>query len=84
MYILSLVPAGTSRFWIGLTDLFHEGKWVWASSGTAATYTNWDITQPDNANGTEHFAHISEKEIFRKWNDYDNDRLFHGLCQFQL
>lgn len=32
---------GGRNFWIGLSDVTEEGKWVW-HSGEPLTYTNWD------------------------------------------
>ena len=34
-------PTGANGYWIGLTDLSHEGHWMWISSGKSAEYLNW-------------------------------------------
>ena len=53
--------------------------------GQEAFYTNWGKNQPDNANKTEHFAHISSVYAERKWNDYhENKTGIYALCQFSL
>jgi len=73
MFLLAADPTGKGSFWIGLTDLFHEGTFIWPSTGEQATYFNWKDGQPDNAgNGIKHFAMIYPASLERKWNDYYN------------
>jgi hypothetical protein len=79
---------GVHYFWIGLTDIFHEGTFVWIT-GEKVTYTKWYINNPDNAYKNEHFGHIEGKNRERQWNDQDNDFLndvgnIYALCQFNL
>ena len=78
-------PEGIKSFWIGLTDLFHEGSFAWVT-GEPVTYTNWAKGQPDNGgNLNEHFAVIWPVSHSRKWNDYFNDITGRfALCQFEL
>jgi hypothetical protein len=89
MFLNQTDPTGQNRFWIGLTDLAHEGHWVWMSSGRVAEYTNWK--NHDNHNTTEHFVQILNAAEGRLWNDCPNQsgisvctKPFHGLCQFVL
>ena len=77
-------PSGTDLFWIGLTDLLHEGKFVWIS-GESATYTNWFTVEPSSAGIKEHFAHIYPNSASMRWNDNSNDKTnIFALCQFNL
>merc|ERR1712013_611104 len=32
---------GVGSWWIGLTDMSHEGRWMWGHSSTDSTYTDW-------------------------------------------
>jgi hypothetical protein len=85
MFLLTADPTGQGSFWIGLTDLFHEGTFIWSSSLENATYLNWAHGRPDNMNKIEHFVEISAAQHGRKWNDCHND--YQGrfaLCQFVL
>ncbi len=84
-------PTGENVFWIGLSDIAHEGKFVWMTSGKPAEYTNWRSGMPDNYDKTEHFGQISNLSYQRKWNDCANfagvtvcKLPFRGLCQFVL
>ena len=78
-------PDGTRSFWIGLTDLFEEGNFMW-TSGTEATYRNWLQNEPNNVGGDEHFVHIWTKMHHqRRWNDEENEKTgIFALCQFVL
>jgi hypothetical protein len=83
MFLKKADPTGKKYFWIGLTDLFHEGKFVWSSTGQAASYTNWETDQPDNSQRNEHFVHLFSSLQMRKWNDnYENKTGIYALCQF--
>ncbi len=85
MFLLTADPTGKQLFWIGLTDLFLEGTFIWPSTGEKATYLNWAGLLPDNAGGIEHFAHIASSLHERKWNDWNNDRAgVYALCQFSV
>ena len=78
-------PGGNATFWIGLTDLFEEGNFVW-SNGDKSTYRNWYPGEPNNGYmHNEHFGHIWTKaKHHRQWNDLINDDSMMALCQYDL
>merc|ERR1712013_784650 len=43
---------GVGSWWIGLTDMSHEGRWMWSHSSTDSAYTDWlpghPSTEPHN------------------------------------
>lgn len=41
--------AGTSRWWIGLSDIASEGQFVWIDNSPAAGLKLWANAEPDNA-----------------------------------
>jgi hypothetical protein len=80
---ITLTP-GERLFWIGLTDIFQEGTFVW-TTGEKLTYTNWYDKEPNNQFKAEHFGNIFYKLKERKWNDNFNDNSdIYALCQFSL
>jgi hypothetical protein len=84
LFLKAADPTGLKLFWIGMTDLFQEGTWMWEPSHELASYFNWNKGQPDNNNGTEHFAHLYNAASSYKWNDCKNDNCKNSmmaLCQ---
>ena len=69
-----LAPAADGGLWIGFTDRKKEGAFAW-SSGSASTFTNWSVAQPDDHRGSEDFTHLWGPQVkvlmaeAGKWND---------------
>ncbi|CAG2254486.1 CLEC17A [Mytilus edulis] len=38
-------------YWLGGSDIQNEGSWIWASSLTQFTFTDWSPTEPSNGTG---------------------------------
>ena len=57
----------SSGIWLGATDIQSEGVWIWNSSGSALTYTNWSLGDPDNYGGNENCLHMWHN--LGEWND---------------
>ena len=51
--------------WIGYNDEAQEGNFTWVSG--SSDYTNWRSGEPNNSNGTEHFARILKES--GEWTD---------------
>ena len=82
LFLDTVDPGGDNPFWIGLTDLFEEGNFVWFN-GDKSTYRNWLAGQPDNSEGREHYGTIWTTHQ-RTWNDWNNYGPAMALCQFDL
>jgi parallel beta-helix repeat protein len=59
------------NFWLGGTDEAIEGQWQWITD-EEWQYSQWDHTQPDNAQESEHALHIWEGG---RWNDEKMDKV---------
>jgi hypothetical protein len=72
-------PSGSNWFWIGLTDLFQEGSWMWEPSHVPLNFSNWAHAQPDNWQSRQHYGILETAQMGRKWDDVfidaDNDDL---------
>ena len=64
-------------FWFGLQDQALEGAFGW-DDGTALTYTNWRIGEPNNSGGLEDCA---EMEPTGLWDDQDCVRPEAYVCE---
>ncbi|NES20793.1 MAG: CHAT domain-containing protein, partial [Symploca sp. SIO3E6] len=74
------IPADGSA-WIGASDAEVEGTWKWETGPEAGTvfwqdgnpigFTNWDMNEPSNNNGVEHYAEFVQ--LGNSWNDLAND-----------
>ncbi|XP_077861873.1 BMP-binding endothelial regulator protein-like isoform X2 [Saccoglossus kowalevskii] len=67
--IMTVYVAGF--YWLGITDLGHDGTFTYYSSGLhiAGTFENWDVNEPNNENGVEHCTEIWK--LNGLWNDVD-------------
>merc|ERR1719209_2348094 len=58
-------------FWIGLTDIFHDGTWVWDHLGRPLDFSNWASGEPNNLNGLQHCAALEPYDC--EWIDVGCD-----------
>jgi hypothetical protein len=70
------------RVWIGFNDVANEGAFEWTDQSPVA-FTNWNSGEPNNANGTEHYAELLGSN--GEWNDMpDNGGSFPHIAVFEL
>lgn len=71
--------------WLGGTDAGHEGVWEWVT-GEKWKYSRWasgkNFTQPDNANGSQHYLSL-HPEFGKNWDD-DYDMSGFGVTKYLL
>ena len=69
------------RYWIGLTDLATEGKFVWQHAfSPLREYTNWIPGEPNNM-GNEDCVMIWPHKGGWGWNDGPCYTNLHALCK---
>lgn len=66
-------------YWIGLTDQFTEGNYVWVT-GEPVVYTNWNSGEPNNQ-GNEDFVHTNYLNAYN-WNDEDSGMTMRYIIEF--
>jgi len=60
---------GVGSWWIGLTDMGHEGRWMWSHSSANSSYSDWLPGHPNTApHNMDDCAYISESDLFL-WRD---------------
>ena len=68
IFIILSGLAGRGTFWIGGSDVMAEGKWMWMTSHTPISYTNWARGAPSNNLGRQHCLSI-HYYVGYLWND---------------
>ncbi|TMW49796.1 hypothetical protein DOY81_005153, partial [Sarcophaga bullata] len=68
-----------TNFWLGASDLGHNGQYVWASNGEAISrFTNWRAGEPNNWCGHEHCLELLSDG---QWNDLNCDYKLKFICE---
>ncbi|CAC5395278.1 unnamed protein product [Mytilus coruscus] len=67
-------------YWLGGTDIVTEGIWMWTTSQTLFTFTDWNDNNPSNDGGSEHCLEM-RYQIDYKWNDNYCDETCNYICQ---
>jgi len=73
---------GFESAWIGLTDQYREGKWLWEGTGSYAqmTYTAWGRTEPNSFKGHDEDCGVVLSRWRWKWADYDCKMKTNFVC----
>merc|ERR1719295_2429104 len=55
--------------WIGLTDIFHDGTWVWDHRGQPLNFSAWASGEPNNERGVQHCVAMNIRRERGNWDD---------------
>ncbi|VDI34224.1 low affinity immunoglobulin epsilon Fc receptor [Mytilus galloprovincialis] len=70
--------AGTSRYYIGGSDFFVEGQWIWSTSQTSIVAHNWEPSEPNNIGTGEDCLTVNHDGL---WNDVPCDTDVRFICE---
>lgn len=71
--------AYTTNFWLGASDLGHNGRYVWSSNGKSIDrFTNWRSGEPNNWCGHEHCLELLADG---QWNDMNCNEKRQFICE---
>lgn len=70
--------------WIGATDIFSEGKFVWMPEGEPVNFTNWAPGEPNHNTGTgsEDCVILDENRSWH-WNDIACTTAAYFVCEMR-
>merc|ERR1711988_694717 len=71
-----------NTWWMGATDMHHEGGWVWMS-GNPWSYVNWNEGEP-NQNGNEDCGAFDSQADGFKWMDLECNSANHGVPHYAV
>ncbi|XP_052088279.1 perlucin-like protein [Mytilus californianus] len=80
-FIKSMTNVYPNRVWLGGTDMFAEGRWVWIENLEPISYNHWYIPshQPDGGAGQNCLNWISSNGYF--WHDVPCKENYKFICQ---
>merc|ERR1712066_989595 len=76
-----------TAYWIGLTDLAHEGRFRWQENHQVADYTNWCSHCPNNNDNYDCVwkslskDHLGWHDVPCAWTYHENHGQIHALCE---
>ena len=72
----------TGDYWLGASDIDHEGLFRWKESQLPLSYSNFPSGEPNNANGNQDCLVVGFKDSSNEWYDRDCDEGYGIVCQF--
>ncbi|XP_062618048.1 perlucin-like [Saccostrea cucullata] len=72
----------SEHFWVGGTDAFAEGEWVWLSNPKQMTYKGWAPGEPNNGVGGACMT-LAYHEGFH-WNDDHCKNEYDFICEKEV
>ncbi|XP_076079160.1 galactose-specific lectin nattectin-like [Mytilus galloprovincialis] len=78
IFLKSMTHVYPNKVWLGGTDMFSEGRWVWIENLESISYNNWYTNQPNG--GRENcLVWLPYRGYF--WHDSSCKKNFKFVCQ---
>ena len=69
----------TNAFWIGLSDIFTEGQYIWNYTGQAPSYSAWDNYKPTLSTG---YDCVTVYGRTNKWGNWPCSYSIDSVCEY--
>ncbi|XP_062618061.1 perlucin-like isoform X2 [Saccostrea cucullata] len=76
------ISSNHDTYWVGATDAFEEGHWVWVTRQRPFTYVGWSPGEP--VNGVSAACMTLAGNLNHHWNDDYCDRKFSFICEMEI
>lgn len=74
-----------SHVWIGATDIFNEGHFMWLRSFKSVAFNDWSVGEPNQAHGSNSEDCVQMRREFQwQWNDESCAQTDHFVCELEL
>ncbi|KAL8571718.1 hypothetical protein ACOMHN_060804 [Nucella lapillus] len=78
----STTQSGRTHVWLGATDIFQEGSFLWLNTFQNVTYSHWARGEPNSAYGSDSEDCVQmRREVGWRWNDQSCASLSYFVCE---
>uniref|UniRef100_K1RCV0 Aggrecan core protein n=1 Tax=Magallana gigas TaxID=29159 RepID=K1RCV0_MAGGI len=78
-FLISHSQVYPSSFWIGISDMIEEDRWIYSSNQNVIQVNGWFPGEPNGHTGENCVA--LEKSVHGKWIDVDCKRAYRFVCE---
>ncbi|XP_050321118.1 C-type lectin 37Db-like [Bactrocera neohumeralis] len=82
-YLIANAGHVDTNFWLGVTDLAEQGKYVSFRDGRPMPYAKWSAGQPDNFGNNEHCVHLWLVNNIFYMNDNNCNAKLYAICEMR-
>lgn len=77
-FFFGVLFLGYGHVWLGLTDVSHEGRYMYSSTGVKPRYLNWHRTEPAGGKGENCAVLVTTQRV---WHDYPCTSKMSYVCK---
>ncbi|XP_034311334.2 C-type lectin domain family 3 member A isoform X3 [Magallana gigas] len=78
-FLISHSQVYPSSFWIGISDMIEEDRWIYSSNQNVIQVNGWFPGEPNGHTGENCVA--LDKSVHGKWIDVDCKRAYRFVCE---